>query len=49
MWVLQDCSTPTVMLAHDSEAFLQGGFVVLGGHALVQIVDDGQVGVVQRF
>lgn len=40
---------PAVVLHHDVEAFLQRGLVVAGGHALVQVVDECEVGVVDRM
>ena len=40
---------PAVVLYHDVEAFPQRGLVVAGGHALVQVVDEGQMGVVDRM
>ncbi len=36
-----------VVMDHDAEAFAQGSAAVAGGHALVQVVDEGEVGVVQ--
>ena len=35
-----------VVLHHDFEALFERCFVVSGGHAFFQIVDEGEVGVV---
>ena len=37
----------SVMPRHDAEAFAQGCLPVLGGHSLFQIVDEGEMGIVQ--
>lgn len=40
-------TAPSIMLCHNAESLFEGCFPVPGGHALVQIVDDCQVSVVQ--
>ena len=37
----------SVMPRHVAEAFAQGCLPVLGGHSLFQIVDEGEMGIVQ--
>lgn len=38
-----------VVTAHDAEPFVKGSAVVAGGHAFVQIVDQGEMGIVKRM
>ena len=39
----------TVILRHNAETFFKRGFPVLGSHALGQVVDEGEVGVVEHL
>ena len=38
-----------VVMAHDAEALLERGAVVLCGHSFAQVVNQGEVGVEELF
>ena len=45
--VEKECTHPSIVLLHDPVALFQGGFVVLCSHAFFQVIDYGEVGMVQ--